>query len=174
MNKIDEFEGKYRFLSNFFPCVIEYEGITYPSTEHAYQAAKTLNQEHRQMIADMPTPGKAKKAGQIVEVREDWNEIKFWIMYDICKLKFIQPEFEEKLLSTGNVELIEGNYWHDNVWGVCTCSNCPGEGTNLLGKVLMRIRTEFIVARAITEEIDNEILSQLRGNLPSLDFESFK
>lgn len=147
MNKIDKFEEKYRFLSNYFPCEVIYEGITYPTTEHAYQAAKTLNIEHRQKIAEMPTPGKAKRAGQIVEIREDWNDVKCDVMREILWLKFEQDEFKHKLLDTGDSELVEGNTWHDNIWGVCSCGNCPlhkaGPGTNWLGNLLMEIRHEL-------------------------------
>src|SRR6185369_8674281 len=45
--KILEFQGDNRFLSNFFPAEVIYEGITYPTAEHAYQAAKTLDPEQR-------------------------------------------------------------------------------------------------------------------------------
>ena len=31
---ITRFDGRYGFLSNFYPCKIEYQGITYPSVEH--------------------------------------------------------------------------------------------------------------------------------------------
>lgn len=41
-NVIDSFSGNYRFLSNFWPCVVTLDDQQYTSTEHAYQAAKTL------------------------------------------------------------------------------------------------------------------------------------
>lgn len=44
---IDSFRGQYRFLSNFFPALCNYEGIVYPTVEHGYQAAKTLNLDIR-------------------------------------------------------------------------------------------------------------------------------
>lgn len=146
MNKIDKFEGKYHFLSNFFPCVVEYEGITYPSTEHAYQAAKTLTLELRQLIADLPTPGASKKAGKIVELREDWNVVKYSIMEEILWLKFEQEEFKKKLLETRGYDLVEGNWWHDNIWGDCSCFKCRDTlGSNWLGKILMEIRLTIMV-----------------------------
>lgn len=38
-------------------------------------------------------------------------------------------------------EIVEGNYWHDNYWGNCTCDKCKNiEGQNKLGKILMKIR----------------------------------
>lgn len=48
---INSFMGKYRFLSNFWPCKVIFNGLEYPSTEHAYQAAKTLNPEERYEIS---------------------------------------------------------------------------------------------------------------------------
>src|SRR4051812_21328901 len=45
--RIAEFQGEYRFLSNFWPATVEFEGIRYPTAEHAYQAAKTLDAKER-------------------------------------------------------------------------------------------------------------------------------
>lgn len=48
---------------------------------------------------------------------------------------------KKKLLETGDAELIEGNYWHDNTWGQCYCPRCKNKiGENHLGKLLMKIR----------------------------------
>ena len=70
---------------------------------------------------------------------EDWEEVKDQIMYEICLAKFTQnEELKEKLLATGNEELVEGNTWHDTYWGVCN-----RRGKNKLGKILMRVRSEL-------------------------------
>lgn len=135
---VKEFQNQYRFLSNFYPCTIMYEGIEYPTTEHAYQAAKTLDVERRMYISQLQTPGETKRAGKNVMLRRDWDEVKLQVMYDICKLKFSKPNFIEKLKSTGNQELVEGNKWNDTFWG-----RCNGKGQNNLGKILMRIRKEI-------------------------------
>lgn len=132
------FQGPYRFLSNFYPCTIEYNGLIYPSTEHAYQAAKTNDLDLQRMIAGLTNPGMAKKMGKRVPIRPDWESIKLQVMYDLCKIKFSIPELREKLLATGGAELVEGNTWGDRFFGVC-----DGEGLNHLGKILMRIRTEL-------------------------------
>jgi predicted NAD-dependent protein-ADP-ribosyltransferase YbiA (DUF1768 family) len=60
MNDITEFQGEFRWLSNFFPVQIEYEGLTYPSVEHAYQAGKLINIEDRKLFLIM-SAGQAKK-----------------------------------------------------------------------------------------------------------------
>lgn len=127
-----------RFLSNFWPCRVVYEGITYTSSEHAYQAAKTRDLAEKQYIAGLSTPGQAKRAGKAVTMREDWYEVRVQIMEDICRIKFMTNEDLKRLLiSTGDLYLEETNTWGDIFWGVC-----KGKGQNMLGRILMRIRDE--------------------------------
>ena len=146
---IKDFRGEHSFLSNFYPCPITYGGINYPSTEHAYQAAKSLDFNVRLKISKLDSPAKSKQVGQKIQIREDWDSIKNEIMYEVCKLKFNIPYFKLQLLSTGGAFLEEGNTWHDNYWGVCYCGNCPmhkrqpKENQNHLGKILMKIRDEL-------------------------------
>lgn len=47
MQVIDSFGGEYSFLSNFHKCKVEFEGMTYHSVEHAFQAAKNPDPEYR-------------------------------------------------------------------------------------------------------------------------------
>lgn len=141
---INNFDGKYRFLSNFADSRLVYDGIEYPTVEHAFQAVKTLDISERKAISKLPTPGEAKRAGRRVNLRKDWEEVKDGIMYDILKEKFKNPELKEKLLATGNEYLEEGTTWHDNYWGNCYCDKCKNiEGKNTLGKLLMKIREEL-------------------------------
>jgi len=131
------FKGEYRWLSNFWPAPVSYEGIDFTSTEHAYQAAKTLDLEERKRIATL-TAGEAKKAGKKLVVRSDWNEVKLSVMENLLRQKFAIPELRQKLLDTGEAEIVEQNTWHDVFWGVC-----GGIGENHLGKLLMKIRSEI-------------------------------
>ena len=144
--KIDCFDGKYAFLSNFDPSPIApfNDGIVYPTVEHAFQAYKTTDINKRKEIAVQPTPGKAKHLGRHVEIRDDWQEIRIDVMYTALKEKFKDLELQTKLLSTGNAELIEGNTWSDNFWGDCHCPKCRDiKGENNLGKLLMKIREDY-------------------------------
>lgn len=139
---INDFRGKYFFLSNFFPCTVKYEDIIYPSTEHAFQAVKSLDPEERKRIAQILNPSLVKRAGRRVKLRKDWEEVKVQLMYEIVKAKFTQNEsLKERLLKTGEEPLQEGNTWHDIFWGVCN-----GRGQNHLGKILMRVRNELKVS----------------------------
>jgi predicted NAD-dependent protein-ADP-ribosyltransferase YbiA (DUF1768 family) len=80
----------------------------------------------------------AKRYGKIVVMRPDWNDVRLAIMEDLVRQKFLTSSMERLLLSTGDAELIEGNYWGDTFWGVCR-----GVGENHLGKILMKIREEL-------------------------------
>ena len=139
MRVINKFRGKYYFLSNFSPIPVTIEEISYPTSEHAFQAFKSEDIEDRKRIAKIKTPRSAKSAGRKLKLRKNWEEIKIGIMENIVKQKFLQnPEFLEKLLDTKDAELIEGNTWKDTFWGVYN-----GKGENHLGKVLMKVREEL-------------------------------
>ena len=132
---IDSFRNEHVYLSNFYSCPVQYDGLTYQNTEAAFQAAKCVDQNEREKFIDL-TPGRAKRLGRKVALREDWNKVRIDVMKEVLICKFSQNhELKEKLIATGNEELIEGNNWNDRFWGVCR-----GVGQNHLGKLLMEIR----------------------------------
>lgn len=137
--KIAEFRGEYRFLSNFWPATVVFEGIEYPTVEHAYQAAKTLDVNERKRIALLATPGDAKRAGRALPLRADWENVKLGVMEQCVRYKFTHhAELCAKLLATGDAYLEEGNTWGDEFWGTVN-----GRGENHLGKILMKVREEL-------------------------------
>ena len=141
---IIEFEDEYAFLSNFYPSPFTHDGIEYPTNEHFFQAMKTTDLELRKAIAAAKTPGVAKRMGRTVKLRSDWERVKLHYMELGLKLKFQNPELRAKLIATGDEELIEGNWWHDNTWGNCYCTECARTpGRNLLGMLLMDLRKEL-------------------------------
>ncbi|KKK75579.1 hypothetical protein LCGC14_2872320 [marine sediment metagenome] len=135
---ISSFRGEYWFLSNFCPCDIEWDRLRYRSVEHAFQAAKTFDNDRREEIQEARTPGEAKRLGRQVKLIENWEEIKDEIMYTLIHKKFESESLRAKLLNTGDIELIEGNNWGDTYWGVCS-----GIGQNKLGRILMEVRKEI-------------------------------
>jgi ribA/ribD-fused uncharacterized protein len=135
MKTIDRFWDEYRFLSNFYLCEIKYAGLTYSSTEAAYQSMKVVM--GRELFQYM-NPGQAKKAGSKVAIRHDWEEVKLQVMEEILRVKFSNIELRQALLGTGDAILIEGNTWGDVFWG-----RCKGIGENHLGRLLMKIRDDL-------------------------------
>lgn len=130
---IDEFRGKYFFLSNFYNAKVTFNGITYENNESAFQAQKQPNIAYT--FAHL-NPSQAKSKGRRVTLRYDWEVVKDDIMWKICYSKFAyNDDLKEKLLATGDAVLVEGNTWNDTYWGVC-----KGKGKNHLGKILMEVR----------------------------------
>jgi ribA/ribD-fused uncharacterized protein len=133
---IDDFSGKYEFLSNFYR---EQDGLT---LEHRYQAAKATNKEDYLKVFQAPTPGKSKRLGRKIQCREDWQEIKVEVMSSLVRYKFLSdPKLMKALRDTGDARIVKGNHWHDNFWGDCSCDECENiKGENHLGLILMKIR----------------------------------
>lgn len=126
-----------------FMADVAYEGITYPSSEHAYVAAKTKDEELREKISKIASPYQVKKVGRTIELREDWEQIKVMEMRRILERKFSPFRSDVPLYSwlqsTAPRELIEGNTWNDRFWGQCPI----GTGKNMLGNLLMEIRDDI-------------------------------
>lgn len=139
---INEFKGKYFFLSNFYTAPVMYEGLLYQNNESAFQSAKVLDIERRKQFCNLD-PSTAKKKGRNVILRHDWGKIKDRVMEDCVRDKFTRNlELKQRLLDTGDQELIESNTWFDTYWGICR-----GKGKNMLGKILMKVRKELINER---------------------------
>jgi ribA/ribD-fused uncharacterized protein len=129
------FRGKYRFLSNFWLAPVAFDGAGYPTVEHAYQAAKTLNKERRKIIRNADTPAIAKRLGRRVSLREDWDGIKLGVMGGLVAQKFAFGELRDRLLAIEG-DIYEVNTWGDKYWGC----NIHLEGENHMGNILMDLR----------------------------------
>jgi ribA/ribD-fused uncharacterized protein len=146
--EIRSFSGDWGFLSNFYPCTVVLDDVQYPSVEHAYQAAKTLSPKQREKFLYAGVKASdAKRMGASLSLRPDWAEVKIDIMRDLLMQKFYPTILRRKLLCTFSANLVEGNWWHDEFWGVCegNCKQGPHEanGTNWLGVLLMEVRKHY-------------------------------
>lgn len=141
---IAKFRGQYSFLSNFYETPVIYEDMVFPSVEAAFQAAKTETRALRVGFTNA-TPVVAKRMGRELPLRKDWEKIKSQVMLECLRSKFAAGNtLARMLMETGKEELVEGNFWHDNEWGNCTCDRCSDRpGRNLLGKLLMQVRDEL-------------------------------
>lgn len=143
MVMIDTFSGEYEWLSNFYPARIFIKGHGYENVEAAFQAQKCKTEEgkHKYFLA---APSEAKRMGRAEDLVDNWEDIKDNVMLECLREKFQKPNLRSKLLATGNEPLIEGNYWHDNYWGNCTCKRCENiKGLNMLGTLLEIVRDEL-------------------------------
>lgn len=137
MNDILSFSGVNRWLSNFAPCLITYEGMDFLSVEAAYVAAKTDCVETRLEIQRFDTPRECKRYGKGIELRDGWESMRLDVMEHLLRQKFKAGTLlGDRLKATGNCLIVEGNTWGDTFWG-----QCHGVGHNHLGKMIMQIRS---------------------------------
>lgn len=148
---------KYSFLSNFHEGdPFELWGIKWATAEHAYAASKVfdVNEEVFNAIVNSTDPQEAKTLGRTANpIRKDWDEIKYDIMKQVVRAKFLKcHNLTAALLNTGDAYLQEGTFWHDAVWGVELTYVQPDGGLdiepdpverygkNWLGTILMETR----------------------------------
>ena len=140
VTEVMRFREEYAFLSNMYEAPLTWDKRRYRNSEAAFQSAKSLDPWERAKFSVMAGVT-AKRAGKKLLLRMDWNNVRLEIMEDILRAKFTQnPELREKLLATGDLELQEGNTWHDTFWGVNVKT---GKGENHMGRLLMQLRQEF-------------------------------
>ena len=128
----------YGFLGNWYSAAIFLDGKIWPTSEHYYQAQKFAGTEFEEICRRLPSPREAFELTRRPDVPVDahWDEKKLDVMKIAVKAKFTQnPELAERLLETGNAQLIE-NAPIDAYWGI----GANGNGKNMLGKILMDLR----------------------------------
>ncbi len=139
------FFGGHRFLSNFWLAPVAMHGETYPSVEHAYQAAKATSAADRRAIRLARTPSAAKRLGRGIAIRPDWEAVKVHVMLVLVlvRRKFCAPGLAGQLLATGSAPLFEDTTrWNDRVWGVVRRGSGYAGG-NRLGRILEYVRAEL-------------------------------
>jgi len=164
MKIISRFRGDYNFLSNFADSPFDYEGFHYNTVEHAYQERKTIDETRRILIREARTAKEAARLGRAKEtiLRPSWlNGLKREVMQKLVWEKFKQnPLLATMLLETRDAILIEGNYWHDNYFGICSCSECHDSGIqaeNILGEILMDVRIRISEEQGIFNVTINKL-----------------
>lgn len=135
---INNFTGKYEFLSNFYNHPLVLDGVEYSNAEAAFQAQSAADKGSKRKFARL-SGIKAKAYGRRIVQRDDWDEqAQIDAMREVLIAKFKDEELAKKLCNTGNEELINMNQFRDEYWGVTTRG-----GRNKLGVMLMEIRAEL-------------------------------
>lgn len=155
-------EKPYGAFSNLFRRPIEFEGRTYPTSEHAYQAGKAQKPAVREWILSAPTPALAAMAAHglyVWDVVPDWAKIKFDRMRAVLRAKFDQhADLKELLMSTGDARLVEAgtvNNAVNRLWG-----EVDGKGENMLGVMLMELRSAYAMKPARARKAKPAVAAQ--------------
>lgn len=135
-------EKPYGAFSNLYRREVVFEGETFATSEHAYQAGKPRKKAVRDWLMAAPSPALLAMAAHGLyywDVAPGWSTTKFDRMREILRAKFKQhDDLRELLLSTGEARLVESATVDNEVnrlWG-----EVNGVGKNMLGVLLMEIR----------------------------------
>lgn len=133
------FKDDYDFLSNMYPCKVEVcindVPYTFLCVESAFQAHKDPSRALEFVNLDGYS---AKKLGQQVQLRPDWEENKIRFMLYAVKAKYDKNLFLKIRLASIEGDIVEDNTWGDTYWG-----KCNGIGENHLGIILMNLRDYY-------------------------------
>jgi ribA/ribD-fused uncharacterized protein len=133
-------------FSNFSKHAVTLKSRRWPTSEHYFQAQKFAGTPHEEEVRLAATAMKAAQMGRerTRPLRADWDAVRDDIMREVVRAKFSQHrELRELLLSTGEAVLVEhtanDGYWADRG---------DGTGKNMLGVILMEIRSELREGKA--------------------------
>ncbi len=137
------YEREFYPFSNFASFQVEWRGKIWPTSEHAYQAARyfEVKPEYGEKIRQLPSAHQAYEfmLHNRATERPGWFNEKRAIMTDILRHKLQQHAYvQKKLLETGDAIIVEDSpfdpYWG---WG-------PNkDGANNLGTIWMELRKEL-------------------------------
>jgi hypothetical protein len=138
-------DKQFGLFSNLYRRPIQFEGCTYPTAEHAYQAGKARKKEVREWLMAAPSPALLAMAAHGLyywDITPGWSTSKFARMKAVLHAKFSQhADLREALLGTGSARLVEAatvDSAVNRLWG-----EVNGLGQNMLGKLLMEVRDEI-------------------------------
>jgi len=143
-DKIFFYPKEFYVFDNFSSFQVEWQGILWPTSEHAYQAAH-FKHTAPEIFEKIRLARSAHDAFKIAKANSDkhppdWETIKIDIMKDILRHKIDQhPYVLKKLLESGSREIIEDS-WRDSEWGWGE----QRDGQNKLGKIWMDLRNEYV------------------------------
>lgn len=143
-DKVFFYPKEFYIFDNFSSFQIEWRGFLWPTSEHAFQAARFMgaNDSIVGLIKNARSAHDAQKIANenISQQLSNWSEMEKDIMKEILRAKINQhPYVLKKLIESGTREIIEDS-WRDNHWGW----GQDHLGENLLGKIWMELRQDFL------------------------------
>lgn len=123
-------------------------GVLIPSAEALYQTCRYPLFPHiQQEIIDQSSPMTAKMISRkyLKDTRQDWEQVKYNIMYWVLQVKLSQnfEKFSKLLVETGNKPIVELSN-KDKDWAAVEVEKEILVGKNALGRLLMKLREEYV------------------------------
>jgi ribA/ribD-fused uncharacterized protein len=143
---------EYGWMGNMAPYPIKLDGKVWLTSEALFQSMRYDDVSVKEMIrvekSPMGAKMKAKKyKGQMVVV--PMSELDVENMRKCVKMKFDQhPQLKRQLMNTKDAFIYEDignrNGERHKFWGVKKLSESEADGNNMMGKILMELRDEYL------------------------------
>ena len=148
-------ENENGYLSNWYLCEFTYGRYTYSSAEQFMMAQKALlfqDFEIFDKILKTTSPKTLNRLGKQVKNYDDaiWSQVRHLMMHRGIRAKFQQnSDLLQKLIDTNESILAECSPY-DKIWGIGLAvddariqETAKWKGKNLLGSILMNVRSEL-------------------------------
>ena len=172
--KDDEENGCF---SNWYRKTFVIDDFKYLHVEQYMMAQKARlfhDSERYTAILRATNPWECKDLGKQVTPFDSkaWDAVRYDVVKTANRAKYEQnPDLMARLLSTGDAILAEASP-KDNIWGIGVDASAASEmnpsewpGQNLLGKILMELRTEFSGKKTAPAET---VLQLVRGDITKI------
>lgn len=142
--------GEYGCFSNFSRHGFTLDGVEWRTSEHYFQAMKTLDPVKREAIRLAPTAAAAAQMGRDrrLGLRRDWDAVREEIMMTALRAKFTDHNAIKRVLIGTNPRVLVEHTAKDRYWA----DGGDGTGQNRLGVLLMQLRDEFIIERRVADQ----------------------
>lgn len=138
-DKIESFTGKYSFLSMEYPCEFFMDAIKFKTVSAAYYAQKSQDINAWNKFARL-NPNKARQKAAVLPDTDIWEAYRFEYLYKANKAKFDSSQLlKDQLCETKGKILLNKVPYKEEYLGIFN-----GSGKNILGKVLMKLRDEYL------------------------------
>ncbi len=144
---------KYGWMGNMAPYPIMYNGKVWLTSEALFQGMRYNDEEIKEIIRKEKSPMgakmKAKKyKDQMVVVPMSPQDVEN--MRKCVKMKFDQhPQLKKELMNTKGAYIYEDignrNGERHKFWGAKKISENEGDGQNIMGRILMELRDEYLM-----------------------------
>jgi len=144
---------EYGWMGNMAPYPIKYDGKVWLTSEALFQGMRYDDEDIKEIIRKEKSPMGAKlKAKKFKDrmVVVPMSDLDVENMRKCVRMKFDQhPELKKELMKTKGVFIYEDignrNGERNEFWGVKKISENEGNGQNMMGRILMELRDEYLM-----------------------------
>ena len=135
--------------------VLKVNDIIILTSEALYQACRFphLPEVQEKILAERsPMTAKMISKKHYSQTRNDWDDIRFKVMYWCLQVKLSQnwEKFYKELQATGNKPIVEYSE-KDKVWAACPINQSQLQGRNALGRLLMQLREDYVFKKSFLD-----------------------